>query len=148
VGGDLHLNDETPRRSLGSRNLLQRLTLIAALIENFQPAPADIGTLVRQAEGKDQNAQEPELQAELESLHRRVREEFAPLALLYDLRTHGGVAHAPNEVRAAVATAHLGLPEKNWHRADYLRLLNFVAESVYRIIGYLERATEIISGDR
>ena len=31
------MNDDTPPRPLGSRNLLQRVTLIAALIEDFQP---------------------------------------------------------------------------------------------------------------
>lgn len=147
-GSDLHTDDGNPPRHLGSLKLLQRVTLIAALIENFRPTSAAIPLLVKQAEGKGQNMQEPELQGELESLHRVEREEFAPLFLLYDLRTHGGLAHAPHEVRVAVAARKLGLPEKNWHRSDYLRLLNLIAESVYRIVSHLEGATEVMLGDR
>ncbi|MGH8065505.1 MAG: hypothetical protein ACRERE_09750 [Candidatus Entotheonellia bacterium] len=72
VGSNLHMNDENPPRPLGSRNLLQRLTLIAVLIEGFQPDTAGIPMLVRQAEGKAKNAGEPDLQAELEISHSRV----------------------------------------------------------------------------
>lgn len=46
VGGNLHLNEEDPPRSLGSRNLLQRLTLIAMLSKDFQPDIAEIPMLV------------------------------------------------------------------------------------------------------
>ncbi|MGO9117509.1 MAG: hypothetical protein ACLQPD_07850 [Desulfomonilaceae bacterium] len=145
VGSSLHMNDEEPPQPLGSRNLLQRLTLIAALIENFQPDIAGIPMLVRQAEGKIRITGKLDLQAELEILHRRVREELAPLAFLYDLRTHGGLAHAPNKERVATAAAKLGLPEKNWHRTDYLRLLNIVTDGVYHIVRHLEMATEIIA---
>ena len=138
VGGDLHMNEENPPRPLGSRNLLQRLTLIAVLIEDFRPDITGIPILVRQAEGKASNAGEPDLQAELERAHRHVRDEFAPLAFLYDLRTHGGLAHTPNKAQTASAAAQLGLPEKNWHRTDYLHLLKLVTESVYQISKHLE----------
>ena len=33
------------------------------------------------------------LQAELEQAYKRVWDEFGPLAYLYDMRTHGGLAH-------------------------------------------------------
>lgn len=145
VGSNLHMNDENPPRSLGSRNLLQRLTLIAVLIEDIQADTAGIPMLVRQAEGKAKNAGEPDLQAELEMSHRRVRDEFAPLAFLYDLRTYGGLAHAPNKGRAAAAAAQLGLPEKNWHRTDYLRLLNLVADSVHQISKHLDIAAQVMT---
>jgi hypothetical protein len=69
VGRTLHMNDENPPRPLGSRRLLQRLALIAVLIESFQPDIAGIPMLVRQAEGKAKNANEPDLQAELEISH-------------------------------------------------------------------------------
>lgn len=142
-GGNLHMNDENPPGPLGSRNLLQRVTLIAMLIEGFRPDIAAIPVLVKQAEGKGASAGEPDLQAELARLHRRVRDEFAPLAFLYDLRTHGGLTHTPNKARAASAAAQLGLPEKNWHRTDYLRLLSLVAGSVHRISKHLKTAAQV-----
>jgi len=144
VGNNLHLNDESPPRSLSSRNLLQRLTLIAVLIEGFQPDTAEIPMLVRQAENKAKDAGDPDLQAELEALYRRVRDEFAPLAFLYDLRTYGGLAHAPNKGRAADAAAELGLPKRNWHRSDYLHLLKLVTDSVNQISNRVETATQVI----
>jgi hypothetical protein len=140
VGSNLHLNDKKPPQSLSSRNLLQRLTLIAALIKDFQPNIKEIPMLVRQAEGKASNAGDPDLQAELQRLHRRVRDEFAPLAFLYDLRNYGGLAHTPNKARAAGAATQLGLPKKNWHRADYLRLLKFIIENVHRVSKHLKAA--------
>ena len=51
---------------------------------------------------------------------------------------HGGLAHTPNEEEVAAAAAKLGLPTKNWHRTDYLRLLKLIAESVFRINEHLE----------
>jgi hypothetical protein len=139
VGEKLHLNDETPPRPLGSRNLLQRVTLIAAIIENFRPEMAAISTLVLHAEGKSKAA-EPELQSELENLFRQLRLEFAALAFLYDLRTHGGLAHHPDVTKAQAAAVNLGLPGENWHRTDYLHLLSLVAESVLRITEHLRNA--------
>jgi len=101
--------------------------------------------LVRQAEGKAKNAGDPDLQVELETSHRRVRDEFAPLAFLYDLRTYGGLAHAPNKGRAADAAAELGLPKRNWHRSDYLRLLNLIANSVHQISNHLDIAAQVMT---
>ncbi len=139
VNEKLHMNDEAPPRPLGSRNLLQRVTLIAALVEDFRPDMVTIPMLVMQAEGRSK-AGESDLQAELETLYRRLREEFAPLAFLYDLRTHGGLAHHPDITKAAAAAVKLGLPGKNWHRTDYLCLLSLVANSVLRISGHLRNA--------
>jgi hypothetical protein len=142
VNEKLHMNDETPPRPLGSRNLLQRVTPIAALMEQFRPEMATIPMLVMQAECRSK-ATEPDLQFELEALYRRLREEFAPLAFLYDLRTHGGLAHHPDVAEAAAAAVKLGLPGKNWHRTDYLHLLSLVADSVLRIGGHLRNAAQI-----
>ena len=143
AGDNLHLNDKNPPLPLGSRNLLQRLTLVAVLIEDFRPPIAVIPMLVRQAEGTASNTSELELQAELRGAHRRVRDEFAPLAFLYDLRNYAGLAHMPNKERASAAAAQLGLPEKNWHRTDYLRLLRLVVESIQHVSEHLEVAAQI-----
>jgi hypothetical protein len=147
VDDKLHLNDETPPRPLGSRNLLQRVTLIAALVETFKPDIAAIPILVKQAEGKS-TAGEPDLQAELVGSYRLLRDDFAPLAFLYDLRTHGWLAHHPNMIEAAAAAVRLGLPDKNWHRADYLRLLNLIADSIRRISEHLWNAAQMTSGQK
>jgi hypothetical protein len=140
----LHMNDETPPRPLGSRNLLQRVALIGALIEDLRPDMATIPMLVMQAEGRSKAA-EADLQTELETLYRRLREEFAPLAFLYDLRTHGGLAHHPDATKAAATAEKLGLPGKNWHRTDYLRLLSLVANSILRISQRLRDAASMSS---
>ncbi len=136
VGANLHQNSED--KPLGSRKLLQRVTLLALLIDRLRPLTTELPTLVTHAEGHAKYADEPDLQSELEGILGRVRNEFAPLALLYDLRIHGGLAHSPNKERVATAAAELGLPKENWHRVDYLRLLRLVAESIHRIGGYLE----------
>lgn len=132
-GDNLHLNNDEPAKSLNSRNLLQRLTLIAILIESVGPNTAEIPTLVKLAEGIAVNAADVEIKSELRSYHKLVREEFAPLAFLYDLRTFGGLAHTPNQDQVSKAATQLGLPPKNWHRTHYLRLLNLVANSINQI---------------
>jgi hypothetical protein len=90
---------QTPPRTLGSRNLLQRVALVAILISELRPELAMLPYLISNAEGKPK-AGDAELQSEVESLYRRIREIFAPLAFLYDLRTHGGLAHHPNKKAA------------------------------------------------
>jgi hypothetical protein len=143
VGKNLHESFEKSHKPLGSRNLVQRVTLIALLVETIQSRMAQLPRLVRQAESKAKNRVKPDLQTELERLHKRVRDEFAPLAFLYDLRTHGGLAHPPNREEAAVAAAKLGLPKGNWHRTDYLHLLMLIAESFDRISEHLEAASQM-----
>jgi hypothetical protein len=143
IAANLHMNYEVSPRPLGSRNLLQRLTLIAILIKKFNPDIAGIPLLVKQAEGKAKSEDDLELQSELENAHRLVRDEFAPLAFLYDLRTFGGLAHAPNKARASVAATQLGLPAKNWHRTDYLHLLNLITESLHKISEHLRVAANL-----
>ena len=142
VGKDLHLNDGSPSQPLGSRNLLQRVTLVAVLVQDFQPPIDGIPKLVMQVESITSSATEADLQAELVRSYQRVRDEFAPLAFLYDLRTHGGLAHTPNMEAVAAAATKLGLPGKNWNRTDYLRLLSLVAGSIMQINQHLETAAQ------
>lgn len=137
---NLHMKSSKP---LNSRNLLQRLTLVAVLIEDIRPDILAIPQLVEQAEGKATSTSKSDLQNELTKLYQRVRQDFAPLAFLYDLRTHGGLAHPPDKAKTAEAATKLGLSEKNWHRIDYLRLLNLVAGSVHRISKHIETATQV-----
>ncbi len=143
VGTNLHQTFEKQPQSLGSRSLLQRVALMALLLKHLKPDRAELPILVQRAEGKATDAARPDLQAELEGLHKRIRDEFAPLAFLYDLRTHGGLAHPANPEAAATAAAKLGLPKGNWHRTDYLCLLRFMAESVHRISDLLEAAAQV-----
>ena len=140
MGGGLHQNDENPPRTLGSRNLLQRLTLVAALIENFRPHIDEIPQLAKQAKGKNLEENDADVQAELMKAYKRVRDDFAPLAFLYNLRTHGGLAHSPNRTEAGNAAQKLGLPRENWHRSDYFRLLNLVTQSIRTIATHLDAA--------
>jgi len=145
VGKKLHETLDKSPKPLGSRNLLQRATLVALLIERIQPKKGRLPMLVKQAEAKANSAAVSDLQRELEQLHQRVRDEFAPLAFLYDLRTHGGLAHPPNKAEAATAATKLGLPRENWHRTDYLHLLKLITESVDRISEHFESAAESLA---
>ena len=117
-------------QSLGSRKLLERVSLITVLIEDFQPRCAEIPELVRVAEGQSLDTVDTELESELRESYCKTRKMLAPLAFLYDLRSHGGVAHPPDSRRVKSATENLGLSAENWHRSDYLNLLNIVTDSV------------------
>jgi hypothetical protein len=143
LGPGLHQSFENSPQPLGSRNLLQRMTLAAVLISRFHPSLSDLPILTQQAEGKAKNAT-PELQVELETLFKEVRATFAPLAFLYDLRTHGGLAHTPKNEEAAEAAAKLGLPREHWHRNDYLQLLKLIAKSIDGISGQLKSAADTL----
>lgn len=139
-GDDLHLDGQG--QSLGSRKLLERVTLIAVLIEELQPTSAEIPILVKQAEGCASSVADPDLQAELKKLCDSIRDELVPLASLYDLRVHAGIAHSPNKEKVIMAMKKLDLPEKNWHRTHYLCLLNLVTQSVRQVVDYLVGAAE------
>ena len=145
VGNNLHLNDETPPRPFGSRNLVQRLVLICVLIDKFRPEPSSIPILIQQAEGKEENINDPELQNELKAVNREVRDSISPLAFLYDLRTHGGLAHAFNRARISKAANYLGLPKENWHRKDYLHLLKLATSSIQQINEKMENITRMMT---
>ncbi len=145
MGEDLHLNDGDPPQPLNSRNLLQRVTLMAVLRKSFQLPVETIPILVKQAEGKATSVSDSDLQAELKGSCRQVRDEFAPLAFLYDLRTYGGLAHTPSMPKVATAAANLGLPREKWHRIHYLCLLGLVGGSVKQIEEHLR--SNLISGE-
>lgn len=144
IGEGLDENDENPPKPLGSRNLLHRLVLAAALVEHIRPQLGVIAALVKQAQGRSGGQKDPDLQAELRELDRRVREELSPLVFLYELRTCGGLAHPPNKDKAAQAAGKLGLPQGEWRRIDYLHLLERVADSVHRASGHLSAAAEVM----
>ncbi len=146
IGSHLHENDQNPPRPLGSRKLLQRLTLIAVLIEVFRPDRAVIPDLVSNAEGRSRNDDDA-LQMDLDKINEDVRACFAPLAFLYDLRTYGGLAHPPNREGASNAAVQLGLPERNWHRTDFLRLLRLVEQGIDDISKHLARARDVMADE-
>ena len=138
VGQTLDKTIENPPRTLGSRNLLQRLALVAVLIKDFQPNIEEISKLVRRAEGRNFKGVAADVEIELTKAYKRVRSDFAPLAFLYDLRTHGGLAHPPNKAEAGSAAQKLALPRGNWHRSDYLRLLNLVTENIGTVTAHFD----------
>jgi hypothetical protein len=126
-GDRLHEKDG---KALGSRNLLQRLVLAESIAHAFNSVDEDVAVLVVAAEGGATAAIDTDVVRELRDIREHVREAFGPLAFLYDLRTHGGMAHPPSPARAGDAAASLGLPRSGWHRADFLELLRLVTESV------------------
>lgn len=147
LGQNLHQTFEKEPKPLGSRKLLQRMTLIAVIMERLKPNLNELSLLVQQAEGKATNPS-PDLQTEIEALYKQVRDDFAPLAFLYDLRTSGGLAHPPSKEAAATAAINLGLAKENWHRTDFLKLLKFIAESLDRISEHLEAAAEELANEQ
>lgn len=147
IGEDLHLTCDGQGQSLSSRNLLQRVALIALLVENIRPAIAEIPTLVRQLEGQATSESDSDLQMELGELWKQIRQDLAPLAFLYDLRVHGGIAHSPNKEKVAAAAAGLGLPRGNWHRIHYLYLLDLVTKSVTQVGRHLGSAATKLRRD-
>jgi hypothetical protein len=142
IGQGLHQTFDKPPHPLGSRNLLQRTALIALLVKRFLPHLQEIPNLIQQAERESTETPRGDIHSELKECYQQIRIDFAPLAFLYDLRTYGGLAHSPNLEEAAAAAARLGLPDGNWHRTDYLRLLRLIAESVHKIAAHLEAAAE------
>jgi hypothetical protein len=143
-GKRLHESFDKGRAVLGSRKLLQRIALTSAIIQAVRPKLSRLPSLVKTAEGIGVGRIDPELQRELLALHANVRDEFAPLAFLYDLRIHGGLAHPPNKKEATLAASKLGLPKGNWHRTDYLALLKLIEHSFERISERFEAATVAI----
>lgn len=144
LGDGLDTNDQTPARPLGSRNLLQRVALTAVLIAEFRPGMEALPPLVKQAEGGDGD-HDPDLHAELGAARERVRSMLAPLAFLYDLRTYGGVAHAPSARGVANAVVKLGLPDRSWGRTDYLRLIRLVEAAIRAIAAQLDDAAPLVA---
>jgi hypothetical protein len=143
LGERLHQSFDKAGNTLGSRNLLQRLTLIVMILERLRPTRENLAVLVEQAEGKRVNA-EPDLQAELEDCRKQAREIFAPLAFLYDLRVSGGWAHPPNKEDAKTAAEKLGLPAGSWHRTHFLQLLKLIEDSLDEITDRLEIGARVL----
>jgi hypothetical protein len=146
AGKGLHQSFEKGGGTLSSRNLLQRLTLIAMVLERLRPARADLAALVEQAEGGSKNT-DPDLQNELLEYRKQVRATFAPLAFLYDLRMSGGLAHPPNKEKVETATQLLGLPAGDWRRANFLMLLDRIETSVRTVVRQLWAAAEVLRED-
>lgn len=116
---------------LGSRKLLERVLLVAEIERSLAIASEDnLGVLVSVAEGGKTGNLDPELAQEVGKIHKRVRHELRALAFLYDLRTHGGIAHTASPAKTANAAKELGLGPSNWTRRSYLRLLEVITTSI------------------
>jgi hypothetical protein len=142
VSQNLDKTFDNPPQTLGSRNLLQRHALVAVLMKDFQPNVEEISKLVKVAEGSDVEVVAADVHIELANVYKRVRDDFAPLAFLYDLRTHGGLAHPPNKAKAGNAAQKLELPTDNWHRSDYLQLLKLVTKSIRAVAAHFDAAAK------
>jgi hypothetical protein len=68
-------------------------------MQHLRPSITENPTLVMQAERHIPGA-DGRLFVEVEQIQRHVKAEVAPLALLYDIRTHVDLAHAPNAAEA------------------------------------------------
>jgi len=142
IDPSLHLNKEN--KLLGSRNLLQRIALVASIIASLRPKIGDVASIVAQAESPSSQALEKDLRLELAILHDTVRSDFAPIAFLYDLRVHGGIAHPPNKNEAKTAAVKLGLRPSHWSRNDFISTLTMVTSSLHRLTTRMNDATSIL----
>lgn len=143
--GNLHMTEDKPHQSLGSIKLLQRVALVANLIEDLRPDIREIPKLVKQAESvKTNKKDQSDLQDELKRVYKRIQNGVKPVVILYDLRTYGGIAHSLSKSKASAAALELGLPKKNWHRTDYIRLLNLVSRSINTVSNHLQVASQIV----
>jgi hypothetical protein len=143
-GKSFHGSFDKTRSPLGSRKLLQRTALAAAIIAVIRPKLSKVPSLVKAAEGKGAGRMEADLQSELLALNTKIRDDFSPLAFLYDLRIHGGLAHPPNRKEAAFAASKLGLPKGNWHRTDYLALVKLAQEGFEKICEHFGAARDAL----
>ncbi len=141
ISSSLHLKEG---KSLGSRNLLQRVALVATLITKIRPPLAELTSLVDQTENISKKAIAPDIQIELASVFADIRADFSPIAFLYDLRVHGGIAHPPNKKGAVEAARKLGLPDGAWTRQDFIRLINLVTGSIEKISSRLSDASRVV----
>jgi hypothetical protein len=113
----------------GGLKLLQRLCLVANLMSAFQ-TKRDLQYLLKPTIQKPKTGEELELAAEVQCIANKVREIFAPLVGLYDLRTASGLAHPPSKDKIREATKLLGLPTKGWTRAHYILLLGKISSCI------------------
>jgi hypothetical protein len=144
IPGGLHMTNDNPPKPLGSRNLLQRSTLIAMLLIDLEVDVRTLGELVGKAENPTPGLAPADLIDEIVRLRDEARRLFAPLAFLYDLRISGGLAHAPNPRRVAEAALQLGLPESGWHRTHYLQLVEQVTGGVWAVAEKLQEASYVV----
>jgi len=86
-GMRFHESFEKTRSPLGSRKLLQRTALAAAVIAVIQPKRSKVPSLVKAAEGKGAGRIEADLERELLALNTQIREEFSPLAFFVRFTT-------------------------------------------------------------
>jgi hypothetical protein len=143
IGPSLHLKKN---ESLGSRNLLQRLFLVAAIVVKVRPPLTELPVLVEQAEKSTSPNADQDLQRELSLINSDVRMEFSPLAYLYDLRNHGGMAHKPSKAGVAIAAQNLGLSSEAWGRQDFIKLITQIAGSLERVSHRLSAASMVARG--
>jgi len=148
IPGDLHMTNDHPPGPLGSRNLLQRTTLVAMLLVDMDADVRSLHELLNQAEKPKSGSISADLTEELVRVRDEARKVLAPLAFLYDLRVSGGLAHAPNPAAVAKAAVQLGLPEGEWHRSHYLHLVGLVTSTVWRIAEQLQEAAYVVYEQR
>jgi hypothetical protein len=116
-------------------------------MDSLMPELPSIPALVAEAAGSSPIT-DPERHVELQQLYQQIRQEFAPLAFLYDLRTHSGFAHPGNLRRASDAAVALGLPANGWNRANYLALISLVTDAIEGIANHFARAVSSVLDGR
>jgi hypothetical protein len=144
LGPDMDMNEENPPKPLGSLRLLERIVLGAAITARMNPKLDALADLILEAEARSTGS-EHDLTQELVQIRKAVRTLFEAITFVYDLRTHGGVAHRQNVTQARVAAKNMSLPGGGWTRADYLGLLRQVKMTVDAIRAKFAEAVDVLS---
>lgn len=128
-------------REHGSRKWLEHLAGIFALARDLGTLdPGELAVPARVGLGwVTPLPEEEELAAERRRVVRGAREALAPIAVVYDLRTGGGVAH-PESHQWENGMRSLGINNFNLGRRTYLGLLSRVQCAVQSIVLDAERA--------
>lgn len=137
----------TDGKTLGSRKLLQRLLLICEFIHKFKPKVTEIDELIRISEAtpaQKEQFRDQELMVEIDKLSESTFRLFTPLALLYDLRTFGGLAHPPKMDKYREAIQKFGFPSKDWSRKNYTSLIELLSQCFFDISKIMDNASEAL----
>lgn len=136
-GKDLHKGLDG--KTLASRSILQRAVFIASILRNMDAQNNEIVELIRCIDSNKPYA-DGDLLNEAKSIWHQVRNWFAPIAYLYDMRNSGGVAHKFNAAKVEESALNLDLHHVNWTRQDFLKVLSDLIDHNKQITENFEAA--------
>ncbi|HIA53554.1 MAG TPA: hypothetical protein EYN91_15925 [Candidatus Melainabacteria bacterium] len=136
------LTQKDKKTMTSPRNLLLRMTLIAALIEKFDCSNSEVADLIMDME-RFQEKKEVSLEEDLKKLYLDIYDKFSVLAFLHDFRNFAEIAHKACEGKAREAAVKLGLPTSGWKRRNFIDVVSKITERANEIGTILEYASGV-----